>query len=793
MSILIVAYITINFINFSFTQSVNTTCEIKENCQECIQEYDCEWCIEPKFENVDGGAHCRSKSSTSKWCDESKLISPKMTIRTIEDEDFSDEEDRKIQMKPQRVKLSLRKGEKFDLRFKFQNAANYPVDLYYIMDLSKSMEKYKKNLAQLGIKLADTMRKITKDFLIGFGSFIDKVELPFVSTVPSKLKHPCKTDTGQCVSPYSFKNMLPLSRDYNSFVEKVKTANVSGNLDSPEGGFDAIMQAMVCKKKIKWRDQARHLLVFSTDAEFHIAGDGKLAGVIEPNPARCYEDDKEYLIYDYPSVSQINYVAKENNINIIFAIVKKTYIKSSYQLLSDIIENSKFGQLDEKDDDSVIKLIVDNYRKIVQSVKFTSNASEEIDVQFSSNCNGSVNSDRCSNVHVGQVIDFTATIQLRQCPENGERRKFISIRPESLNESLIVEVDLLCDCPCSKKSDETYEPNSPKCNEMGDLSCGVCSCSEGRFGKNCQCDKTQSQSENTTLCIKPGTTGICSGSGVCRCGKCECNAVANNPGEKFTGQYCECDNFSCKRIGGILCSGKGTCNCNKCECFKGFSGDDCKCDLSTTNCRSPDNDKICSGHGKCICNRCECEMQNNNRYSGKFCEECTSCPAQRCEELRPCVECQVYKAGIYKDVCDTNCTLFKTEKLRKFDIEENGEFKKCKILDINSCIINFEYSYTEDDKLIVKALDKKICPEPPNVLAWILGVIGAILIVGLLTLLMWKILTTIHDKREYAKFENEQKKLKWGRNDNPLYKGATTTFDNPGYHRNSVRYSLKKE
>ena len=54
-------------------------------------------------------------------------------------------------------------------------------------------------------------------------------------------------------------------------------AKVSGNLDAPEGGFDAIMQAIVCKEEISWRSNARRLLVFSTDAGFHYAGDGKVS------------------------------------------------------------------------------------------------------------------------------------------------------------------------------------------------------------------------------------------------------------------------------------------------------------------------------------------------------------------------------------------------------------------------------------------------------------------------------------------------------------------------------------
>jgi Integrin beta chain VWA domain len=36
------------------------------------------------------------------------------------------------------------------------------------------------------------------------------------------------------------------------------------------------MQAVVCRNEIGWREKARRLLVFSTDAGFHYAGDGKV-------------------------------------------------------------------------------------------------------------------------------------------------------------------------------------------------------------------------------------------------------------------------------------------------------------------------------------------------------------------------------------------------------------------------------------------------------------------------------------------------------------------------------------
>jgi hypothetical protein len=38
----------------------------------------------------------------------------------------------------------------------------------------------------LGASLAETMGKMTSDFRIGFGAFVDKVTMPFVSTSPKK-------------------------------------------------------------------------------------------------------------------------------------------------------------------------------------------------------------------------------------------------------------------------------------------------------------------------------------------------------------------------------------------------------------------------------------------------------------------------------------------------------------------------------------------------------------------------------------------------------------------------------
>lgn len=53
------------------------------------------------------------------------------------------------------------------------------------------------------------------------------------------------------------------------------------------------------------------------------------------------------------------------------------------------------------------------------------------------------------------------------------------------------------------------------------------------------------------------------------------------------------------------------------------------------------------------------------------------------------------------------------------------------------------------------------CPKGPDILVVLLSVAGAILFLGLAALLIWKLLVTIHDRREFARFEEERTRAKW--------------------------------
>lgn len=62
---------------------------------------------------------------------------------------------------------SLLAGEPQTFELKFKRAEDYPIDLYYLMDLSFSMKDDLENVKNLGTDLMREMQEITSDFRIG--------------------------------------------------------------------------------------------------------------------------------------------------------------------------------------------------------------------------------------------------------------------------------------------------------------------------------------------------------------------------------------------------------------------------------------------------------------------------------------------------------------------------------------------------------------------------------------------------------------------------------------------------
>lgn len=86
--------------------------------------------------------------------------------------------------------------------------------------------------------------------------------------------------------------------------------------------------------------------------------------------------------------------------------------------------------------------------------------------------------------------------------------------------------------------------------------CVCLSCNEGRIGQKCECSTDEVRTEDPYAnCRMNSGTDICSNNGDCVCGECECKR-RENPEERNSGKYCECDNFNCDRSNNKLCGGE---------------------------------------------------------------------------------------------------------------------------------------------------------------------------------------------------------------------------------------------
>uniref|UniRef100_A0A3P9P955 Integrin beta n=1 Tax=Poecilia reticulata TaxID=8081 RepID=A0A3P9P955_POERE len=233
------------------------------------------------------------------------------------------------QVSPQEVSMTFLPGETREVDVNVFAPTKGPLDLYILMDFSNSMKDDLDNLKKMGNKLATVVQEISSDYTIGFGKFVDKV---------IELKQPWPDSD----SPFSFKNVIPLIKDVDSFTAELQKERISGNLDAPEGGFDAILQAAVCKE-IGWREGSTHLLVFSTESAFHYEADGAnvLAGILQRNDEACHLDENGAYIQatkqDYPSIPTLVRLLGNHNIIPIFAVTNYSYM---YYLIGVLQEDS---------------------------------------------------------------------------------------------------------------------------------------------------------------------------------------------------------------------------------------------------------------------------------------------------------------------------------------------------------------------------------------------------------------------------------------------------------------------
>nr|CAH0109134.1 unnamed protein product [Daphnia galeata] len=417
------------------------TCASTIDCGNCATIKDCVWCRQPNF----SGNRCMNRDQSDQ-CSAQFVVDSQVFIKYIQNVPLAEAHklDDPVQLKPQRVSLSnARNGQTYTIPIEFKQAKDYPIDLYFLMDLSNSMKDDKNQVERLGAKLANTMLNITKFFSMGFGSFVDKKVYPYA---------------WQEEKTYSFKNHMPIANNTVRFTNEVKRAEIVSTYDEPEGGFEALAQVIVCKDQIGWREKARHIILMITDNYSHLAGDGKLGGILVPNDGKCHLDqrgiDYEFAFkHDYPSLGQISRLVQELSMNVIFAVTKD--VAKPYQNFAPLVRGSSVGVL-SADSSNVVTLVEDQYKLITSSVELRDNATNGIKVRYFTKCleqdSQVQESSTCGGLKVGSLIKYNISIEITQCPAGkSTHRQTIVVSPVGLTDSLVIDLEIECDeCPCER-------------------------------------------------------------------------------------------------------------------------------------------------------------------------------------------------------------------------------------------------------------------------------------------------------------------------------------------------------
>ncbi|GLD57741.1 integrin beta-4 [Lates japonicus] len=703
-----------------------------KSCSECLQAgIDCTYCSEENFNGPRCDLH---KNILAHGCSATLAITAKSTMSTVKTVKI-DTMKRESQVYPQLMSMSFLPGETKVMDMEVFTPDKGPLDLYILMDFSNSMADDLDNLKRMGNKLAELVEKLSDDYTIGFGKFVDKVIEPQTDMRPAKLAQPWPNSD----PPFSFQNVIKLTSDVNEFTSKLQKERISGNLDAPEGGFDAILQAAVCKDQIGWRNHSTHLLVFSTESAFHYEADGAnvLSGILKRNDERCHLDANgkytEDIHQDYPSIPTLVRVLGKHNIIPIFAVTDHSY--SYYEKLQAYFPIAEVGLLQE--DSSNILQVMETAFKSIRSkmsiraedapkafkTEFLSAASQTVEYGAFNFTPGYIGKLMIA-VSGHRIIDDKAVCQVKQDEKEGTMR----VKPTTFNNGVDIRASVVCaTCECEK----TPIAKASKCHRNGDLVCGQCRCYDGWQGKFCNCS-AGALAKDTSQCIGPGMTEPCSGRGDCLpCGNCVCY----NP-EKYEGAYCQYDRTSCQRFGGFLCNDRGSCIMGQCACKEGWKGSACECPKSNQTCLDSKGG-VCNNRGKCVCGRCECLHSNIELTS--TCEPNFQAQLGVCEGTRHCAQCKAWKTGKLKAEEDCAKCSFEVEMVDELEERE-------KVLD--SCSFRDEeddctYHYTVDntevatEALKVKVLKKKDCP--PASLLWLLPLIlFLLLLLALLALCCWK-------------------------------------------------------
>ncbi|XP_008330251.1 integrin beta-8 [Cynoglossus semilaevis] len=696
------------------------------SCSQCLRQPQCAWCFMETFHDglwpghrCDLPVNLLRRGCTSKYMEQPEV--------KVED----NETPSSTQVSPQDISITLRPGAEASVTVAVKQLERYPVDLYYLVDVSASMQEHLDQLKTAGIALSLRMLEHSTDFWMGFGSFVDKPVSPFINVHPSKISNPCSDFEVSCRPAHGFHHVLSMTGNMSEFTRVIKNQRISGNMDTPEGGLDAMLQTAVCEGEVGWRREAKRLLLLMTDQPSHLALDSRLAGIVTPNDGQCHLENNIYTgstRMDHPSVGQLSDKLLQNHIYSIFAVEKQQY--QWYQELVRLIPGSYLGKLGLFQGPNLSELVVDAYKRLLSevalSVSVEDKAASRYWVSVSPLCpDGSTAEDQsCSGVQPNQTVYFNVTIGLHSCPDDGENEDVrVIVRPVGYNETSVIRIHSRCSCSCGPTR-RCWDNNQSLCTGTQDGSRLEQRQEHGLI--------KDSATRSKQTCRAEGSDVDCSGRGECDCGRCVCEQ--STLGTVY-GKYCEKDDFSCPYERGLLCGGRGVCVSSECVCEDGWTGETCSCPLSKANCQSA-NGLICSGLGKCVCGKCVCD---DVRHSGDHCERCPACQST-CQSHWKCVGCHLTHGLSQKGAgnCNHSCPpqVIYRDYVSGQDLEK---WIQCMYISNDSCRYRFQIgSHSSQTEIHVSTRPE--CSSSGRLIGTFLSVCALTVLCGLVVVAMSRLL-----------------------------------------------------
>lgn len=180
-----------------------------------------------------------------------------------------------------------------------------------------------------------------------------------------------------------------------------------------------------------------------------------------------------------------------------------------------------------------------------------------------------------------------------------------------------------------------------------------------------------------------------------------------------------------------------------------------------------------------MCGVCQC----NGTYRGQFCEHIPGGTSALCKFFDACVEATILKK-LEKPNDTTKCVTENNQTHSIRFVEElpsDSCYMRIRYNHDTFCEYNYMYQLDKSNHATLTIQDQT-CPPTSYAMLGFISALIATVVIGLLTLCIWYICVTIKDKREYARFELEQKeKTRYSMQMSPIYKSPITEYKVPQF------------